>query len=157
MLAAASDAIIIGFNVRPVGDARAVAERESIEIRPYSVIYKALDDLRDAMEGMLEPEEVEETVGQVEVRQTFRASRVGTIAGCYVTDGKVTRGAKLRIVRDGTVIYDTTVASLKRFNEDVREVTAGYECGIVLANYQDVKEGDVFEVYETRSVERELV
>jgi translation initiation factor IF-2 len=105
---------------------------------------------------MLEPEEVEETVGQVEVRQTFRASRVGTIAGCYVTDGKVTRGAKLRIVRDGTVIYDTTVASLKRFNEDVREVTAGYECGIVLANYQDVKEGDVFEVYETRSVEREL-
>jgi translation initiation factor IF-2 len=156
MLAAASDAVIIGFNVRPVGDARAVAERESIEIRPYSVIYKALDDLRDAMEGMLEPEEVEETVGQVEVRQTFRASRVGTIAGCYVTDGKVTRGAKLRIVRDGTVIYDTTVASLKRFNEDVREVSAGYECGIVLANYQDVKEGDVFEVYETRSVEREL-
>jgi translation initiation factor IF-2 len=139
-----------------VGDARAVAERESIEIRPYSVIYKALDDLRDAMEGMLEPEEVEETVGQVEVRQTFRASRVGTIAGCYVTDGKVTRGARLRIVRDGTVIYDTTVASLKRFNEDVREVTAGYECGIVLANYQDVKEGDVFEIYETRSVEREL-
>jgi translation initiation factor IF-2 len=156
MLAAASDAIIIGFNVRPVGDARAVAERESIEIRPYSVIYKALDDLRDAMEGMLEPEEVEETVGQVEVRQTFRASRVGTIAGCYVTDGKVTRGARLRIVRDGTVVYDTTVASLKRFNEDVREVTAGYECGIVLANYQDVKEGDVFEIYETRSVEREL-
>jgi translation initiation factor IF-2 len=156
MLAAASDAIIIGFNVRPVGDARAVAERESIEIRPYSVIYRAIDDLRDAMEGMLEPEEVEETVGQVEVRQTFRASRVGTIAGCYVTDGKVTRGARLRIVRDGTVIYDTTVASLKRFNEDVREVTAGYECGIVLANYQDVKEGDVFEVYETRSVEREL-
>jgi translation initiation factor IF-2 len=156
MLAAASDAIIIGFNVRPVGDARAVAERESIEIRPYSVIYKALDDLRDAMEGMLEPEEVEETVGQVEVRQTFRASRVGTIAGCYVTDGKVTRGARMRIVRDGTVVYDTTVASLKRFNEDVREVSAGYECGIVLANYQDVKEGDVFEVYETRSVEREL-
>ena len=150
MLAAASDAVVLGFNVRPVGDARAAAEREGVEIRHYSVIYKALDDLRDAMTGMLRPEEVEETVGTVEVRQTFRASRVGTIAGCYVTDGKVTRGAKVRIVRDGTVIYDTTIDSLKRFNDDVREVAAGYECGIVLANYQDVKEGDVLEVYETR-------
>ena len=156
MLAAASDAIILGFNVRPVGDARAAAEREAIEIRTYSVIYKALDDLRAAMEGMLEPEEVEETVGQVEVRQTFHASRIGTIAGCYVTEGHVTRGARVRLVRDGTVIYDTTVGSLKRFNEDAREVNAGYECGIVLANYQDVKEGDVLEVYETRAVEREL-
>jgi translation initiation factor IF-2 len=108
------------------------------------------------MSGMLAPEEVEETVGTVEVRQTFRASRVGTIAGCYVTDGRVTRGAKVRIVRDGTVIYDTTIASLKRFNDDVREVATGYECGIVLANYQDVKEGDVLEVYETRQVERAL-
>ena len=156
MLAAASDAVVLGFNVRPVGDARAAAEREGVEIRHYSVIYQALDDLRDAMTGMLRPEEVEETVGTVEVRQTFRASRVGTIAGCYVTDGKVTRGAKVRIVRDGTVIYDTTIDSLKRFNDDVREVAAGYECGIVLANYQDVKEGDVFEVYETRQVERAL-
>ena len=106
MLAAASDAVVLGFNVRPVGDARAAAEREGVEIRHYSVIYRALDDLRDAMTGMLRPEEVEETVGTVEVRQTFRASRVGTIAGCYVTDGTVTRGAKVRIVRDGTVIYD---------------------------------------------------
>ena len=103
----------------------AAAEREGVEIRPYSVIYRALDDLRDAMTGMLEPEEVEETVGTVEVRQTFRASRIGTIAGCYVTDGHVTRGAKVRIVRDGTVIYDTTIASLQRFNDDVREVAAG--------------------------------
>ena len=156
MLAAASDAVVLGFNVRPVGDARAAAEREGVEIRHYSVIYRALEDLRDAMTGMLRPEEVEETVGTVEVRQTFRASRVGTIAGCYVTDGHVTRGAKVRIVRDGTVIYDTTIASLKRFNDDVREVAAGYECGIVLANYQDVKEGDVLEVYETRQVERAL-
>jgi len=156
MLAAASDAVVLGFNVRPVGDARAVAEREGVEIRTYSVIYKALDDLRDAMTGMLRPEEVEETVGTVEVRQTFRASRVGTIAGCYVTDGHVTRGGKVRIVRDGTVIYETTIASLKRFNDDVREVATGYECGIVLANYQDVKEGDVLEVYETRQVERAL-
>jgi translation initiation factor IF-2 len=105
---------------------------------------------------MLAPEEVEETVGTVEVRQIFRASRVGTIAGCYVTDGTVRRGAKVRLVRDGTVIYDTTIESLRRFNDDVREVATGYECGIVLTNYQDVKEGDVLEVYETRQVERAL-
>jgi translation initiation factor IF-2 len=156
MLASASEAIVLGFSVRPVGEARAVADREGVEIRGYDVIYRAIADLRAAMEGMLEPEEVEETLGQVEIRQTFRASRVGTIAGCYVTDGHVTRGAKVRIVRDGTVIYDTTIASLKRFSDDVREVATGYECGIVLANYQDIKEGDVLEVYETRQVERAL-
>ncbi len=105
---------------------------------------------------MLEPEQVEETVGQAEVRQTFRASRIGTIAGCYVTEGRITRGARVRLVRDGTVIYDTTIASLRRFNDDVREVATGFECGIVLANYQDVKEGDVVEAYETAPVEREL-
>ena len=108
------------------------------------------------MQGMLEPDEVEDTVGQVEVRQTFRASRIGTIAGCFVTEGKVTRGAKVRVVRDGTVINETTIASLKRFNEDAREVASGFECGIVLANFQDIKEGDVLEVYETRKVERAL-
>ena len=156
MLAAASDAVILGFNVRPVGDARQAAEREGVEIRAYSVIYRAIEDLRDAMTGLLEPEQVEETVGTVEVRQTFRASRIGTIAGSYVTDGRVRRGAKVRVVRDGTVIYETTIDSLKRFNDDAREVAAGYECGIVLANFQDVKEGDVFEVYETRAVERAL-
>ena len=156
MLAAASNGIILGFNVRPVGDARAVAEREGVEIRGYSVIYRAIDELRAAMQGMLEPEEVEDTVGQVEVRQIFRASRIGVIAGSYVTEGKVTRGARVRIVRDGTVIYDTTIASLRRFNDDVREVASGFECGIVLANYQDVKEGDALEVYETREVERAL-
>jgi translation initiation factor IF-2 len=156
MLAAASDAIILGFNVRPVGEARQVADREGVEIRGYAVIYRAIDELKAAMQGMLEPEEVEETVGQLEVRQTFRASRVGTIAGSYVTDGKVSRGAKIRVVREGTVIYDTVVASLRRFNDDVREVSAEYECGLVLANFQDVKEGDVLEVYETRRVERAL-
>jgi translation initiation factor IF-2 len=156
MLAAASDAVVLGFNVRPVGDARAVAEREGVEIRTYSVIYQALDDLRDAMSGMLAPEEVEETVGTVEVRQTFRASRVGTIAGCYVTDGKITRGARSRLVRDGTIVYDGEIASLRRVQDDVREVAAGFECGIVLQNYADVKEGDVLEVYETRQVERAL-
>jgi translation initiation factor IF-2 len=108
------------------------------------------------MQGMLEPDEVEDTVGQVEVRQTFRASRIGTIAGCFVTEGKVTRGAKVRVVRDGTVINETTIGSLKRFNEDAREVASGFECGIVLANFQDIKTGDVLEVYETRKVERAL-
>ena len=157
MLAAASEAVILGFNVRPVGDARNVAEREGVEIRSYSVIYKALDDLRAAMEGLLEPEEVEDAVGQVEIRQTFRASRIGTIAGSYVTEGKVTRGAKARLVRDGTSSTTATIGSLRRFNDDVREVAAGFECGIVLENFQDVKEGDVLEVYETRKVERELL
>jgi translation initiation factor IF-2 len=156
MLAAASEAIIIGFNVRPVGDARQVADREGIEIRTYSVIYKALDELRAAMQGLLAPEEVEETIGEVEVRQTFRASRIGIIAGSYVREGKVTRGARVRLVRDGTVVYDGRIGSLRRFNDDVREVAQGFECGIVLENFQDVKDGDVMEAYETRQVEREL-
>ena len=109
------------------------------------------------MTGMLDPEEVEDTVGQVEVRATFKASKIGTIAGCYVTEGKVTRGGRVRVVRDGTVVYDTTVGTLRRVQDDVREVAQGFECGIVLTNFQDVKEGDVFEVYETRKVERALV
>src|SRR5690349_2650465 len=155
-LAAASDAIVLGFNVRPVGDARALADREGVEIRTYSVIYRAIDELRDAMEGMLAPETVEDTVGTVEVRAIFHASRIGTIAGCYVTDGHVTRGAKVRLVRDGTIVYDGEVASLRRGSDDTREVAAGFECGIVLQNYSDVKEGDVIEVYETRQVERTL-
>src|SRR5829696_5096908 len=155
-LAAASDAVVLGFNVRPVGEARVLADREGVEIRTYSVIYRAIDELRDAMQGMLAPEEVEESLGTVEVRAIFRASRVGTIAGCYVTDGKVTRGARCRLVRDGTIVYDGQIASLRRVQEDVREVAAGFECGIVLQNYADVKEGDVIEVYETRQVERTL-
>jgi translation initiation factor IF-2 len=156
MLAAASDGVVLGFNVRPVGEARAAAEREGVEIRTYTVIYRAIDELRAAMEGMLEPEEVEESVGEVEVRQLFRASRVGTIAGSYVTRGRVVRGAKVRLVRDGTVVYDGEIASLRRFNDDVREVAQGYECGVVLRDFQDVKEGDQLEVYSTRQVEREL-
>jgi translation initiation factor IF-2 len=156
MLAAASQAIVLAFNVRPVGDARAVAEREGVEIRAYSVIYRAIDELRLAMQGMLAPEEVEEALGSAEVRQTFRASRVGTIAGSYVTEGTITRGSKVRLVRDGTVIWEGEIASLRRFNEDVREVATGYECGIVLRDYADVKEGDVVETYTTRQVEREL-
>jgi translation initiation factor IF-2 len=156
MLAAASEGLILAFNVRPVGDARQIAEREGVEIRSYSVIYRAIEELRAAMQGLLEPEEVESTLGQAEVRQLFRASRIGVIAGSHVSEGKVTRGARVRVVREGTVIYDTTIASLRRFNEDAREVAAGYECGIVLANFQDLREGDVLETYETRQVEREL-
>ena len=156
MLAAASEAVVIGFNVRPVGNAPQVAQREGVEIRTYSVIYKVIEDLRDAMEGLLDPEEIEETVGQLEIRATFRASRVGTIAGCHVTDGTVRRGGPARLVRDGTVIYDGRIGSLRRFKDDVREVTAGLECGVVLENYADVKEGDVIEVYETRQRERAL-
>jgi translation initiation factor IF-2 len=156
MLAAASDAVIIGFNVRPVGDARSVAEREGVEIRSYSVIYNIVEELRSAMEGMLVPEEVESTVGTAEVRATFKASRVGTIAGCYVTDGTIRRGADVRLVRDGAVVYTGRIGSLRRFQEDVREVQTGFECGVVLENYADVKEGDVIEAFETRQVEREL-
>jgi translation initiation factor IF-2 len=156
MLAAASEGVVLAFNVRPVGDARQIADREGVEIRSYAVIYRAIEELRAAMQGMLEPAEVETTLGQAEVRQLFRASKIGTIAGSFVTEGKVTRGAKVRLVREGTVIYDTTIESLRRFNDDAREVSAGFECGIVLANFQDLHEGDVLETYETRLQEREL-
>jgi translation initiation factor IF-2 len=155
-LAAASEAIVMGFNVRPVGEAALLASREGVEIRTYSVIYRAMEELRDAMEGMLAPETVEDVVGTVEVRETFRASKIGIIAGCMVTDGKVTRGAKVRVIRDGAVVHDGEIGSLRRFNEDVREVLTGFECGIVLANYQNVQQGDTMEVYETRQVERKL-
>jgi len=156
MLASASGGVILAFNVRPVQDARQLAEREGVEIRSYSVIYRAIEELRAAMQGMLEPEEVETPLGQAEVRQLFRASKIGVIAGSHVTEGKVTRGASARVVRQGTVIYDTTIASLRRFNEDVREVAAGFECGIVLTNFQDLREEDILETYETHQVEREL-
>jgi translation initiation factor IF-2 len=156
MLASASAGLILAFNVRPVGDARQIAEREGVEIRSDSVIYRAIEELRAAMQGMLEPTEVETSLGQAEVRQLFRASRIGVIAGSHVSEGKVTRGARVRVVREGTVIYDTTIASLRRFNEDAREVSAGYECGIVLTNFQDLREGDVLETYETRLQERQL-
>ena len=156
MLAAASDGIIIGFNVRPVGNAAQVAEREGVEIRTYSVIYNIVEDLRDAMEGLLDAKEVEESVGTAEVRATFKASRVGTIAGCYVTEGLIRRGVQCRLVRDGTVVYDGRIGSLRRFKDDVREVTSGMECGVVLENYPDPKEGDVIEAYEIKQVEQTL-
>ena len=155
-LAAASDAIVLGFNVRPIGEARLLADREGVEIRAYSVIYRAIDELRDAMQGMLAPETVEDVVGQIEVREIFRASKIGVIAGCMVTEGKVTRGAKVRLIRDGAVVHDGEIGSLRRFNDDVREVVAGFECGVVLANYSNVEQGDTMEVYEQRQVERTL-
>jgi len=156
MLAAASDAVIIGFNVRPLADARRAAEREGVEIRTYSVIYKVTEELRAAMEGMLAPEQVEEALGQAEVLELFKASRVGTIAGCSVTDGRLTRGAEVRLVRDGTVVWTGRIGSLRRFKDDVREVEAGLECGVVLEAFQDVKVGDVIEAFETRQVEKTL-
>jgi translation initiation factor IF-2 len=156
MLAAASDAIVIGFNVRPLADARRAAEREGVEVRTYSVIYKITEDIRNALEGMLEPEEVEEALGQAEVKELFRASRVGTIAGCLVTEGKVTRTAQVRLVRDGTVVWTGRVGSLRRFKDNVQEVEEGLECGIVLEGYQDVKVGDVLEFFETKQVEQTL-
>jgi translation initiation factor IF-2 len=156
MLAAASDAVIIGFNVRPLAEARRAADNEGIDIRTYTVIYKVTEELRAAMEGLLEPEEVEEALGQAEVKQTFKASRVGTIAGCLVTDGKVTRAASVRLVRDGTIVWSGKVGSLRRFKDDVAEVDEGQECGIVLEGFADIKEGDVLEFYETRQVEKTL-
>jgi translation initiation factor IF-2 len=156
MLAAASDAVIIGFNVRPLAEARRAAEQEGVDIRTYTVIYKVTEELRAAMEGLLEPEEVEEALGQAEVKQTFKASRVGTIAGCLVTDGKVTRTAGVRLVRDGTIVWSGKVGSLRRFKDDVQEVDEGQECGIVLEGFADIKEGDVLEFFETRQVEKTL-
>jgi translation initiation factor IF-2 len=154
MLASASDAMVVGFNVRPNAEARALAEREGVEIRTYRVIYQLTEDIEQALVGMLRPVRTEETIGEVEVRQLFRVSRLGTIAGSYVTNGQVRRGAQVRVVRDGTVIYETRIAQLKRFKDDVREVEEGFECGILLDGFNDVKEDDVLEVYETREVER---
>ena len=154
MLATASNAMIVGFNVRPNAEARALAEREGVEIRTYNVIYRLTEDIEQALVGMLKPVTTEETLGEAEVRQLFRVSRLGTIAGSMVTSGVVRRNGRVRVIRDGTVIYDTTISQLKRFKDDVREVEEGFECGILLDGFNDVKEGDVLEVYEVREVER---
>ena len=154
MLASASSAIVVGFNVRPNAEARSLAEREGVDIRTYRVIYQLTEDIERALVGMLSPERVEEIIGEAEVRALFRISRLGVIAGCHVTNGTVRRNAQVRVVRDGAVVYETGVASLKRFKDDVREVQAGFECGIQLEGFNDVKEGDVLEFYETREIER---
>jgi translation initiation factor IF-2 len=153
-LASASNALVVGFNVRPSAEARQLAEREGVDIRTYRVIYKLTEDIEQALVGMLSPVTTEDILGEAEVRALFKVSRLGTIAGCMVTSGLVRRGANVRVVRDGTVIHETTIAQLKRFKDDAREVTEGFECGILLDGYNDVKEGDVLEVYETREVER---
>ncbi len=153
MLASASDAVIIGFQVRPVPGARTLAEREEIDIRTYSIIYDAIQDVRDALEGLLSPEKTEKTLGVAEVRQTFKVPRVGTVAGCAVIEGRIKRSDKIRLIRDGVVIYTGNLSSLKRLKDDVREVTSGYECGMGIDNYNDIKVGDhieAFEVVETR-------
>ena len=154
MLASASNAIVVGFNVRPNADARMLAEREGVDLRTYRIIYQLTEDIQKALVGMLAPEQVEDVIGEVEVRALFRISRLGVIAGCYVTNGVVRRSARVRVVREGTVVYETTLASLKRFKDDVREVQSGFECGIQLEGFNDVKEGDVLEFFETRQVER---
>ncbi len=151
-LAEASNAVIIGFNVRPTPVAKSLADSNNIDIRLHRVIYKAIEEVEDAMKGMLEPVYKEETIGEVEVRQLYKASKVGTIAGGMVTSGKITRDSKVRLVRDGTVVYEGELGSLKRFKDDVKEVKAGFECGLTIANYNDIKENDVIEAYKMKQV-----
>ena len=156
LLASASDAIIIGFNVRPMGNARDVAEKEEIDIRTYSIIYDAINDLKDAMEGMLSPEIKEEVTGTAEIRETFKISKVGTIAGCMVTSGKIFRNSNIRLIRDGVVIYTGELSSLKRFKDDVKEVAKGYDCGMQVKNYNDIREGDIIEAFQEVAVKKTL-
>ncbi|MBG6132996.1 translation initiation factor IF-2 [Aquimarina sp. EL_43] len=156
LLASASDAIIIGFNVRPAGNARQVADKEEIDIRTYSIIYDAINDLKDAMEGMLSPVMKEEVTGTAEIRETFKISKVGTIAGCMVLTGKLFRNSGVRLIREGVVVYTGEFASLKRFKDDVKEVAKGYDCGLQIKNYNDIKEGDIVEAYQEVAVKKKL-
>ncbi|WP_029035809.1 translation initiation factor IF-2 [Salinimicrobium terrae] len=156
LLASASDAIIIGFNVRPAGNARMIAEKEEIDIRTYSIIYDAINDLKDAMEGMLSPVMKEEITGNAEIREIFKVSKIGTIAGCMVTDGKIYRNSRIRLIRDGVVVYTGELASLKRFKDDVKEVSKGYDCGLQIKNYNDIQEGDVVESFQEVAVKKKL-
>src|SRR5512135_584889 len=149
MLASASNAIIIGFNIRPEPKATSLAESEGVDIRLYNIIYTAIDEIRAAMEGLLEPTLKEKVLGRAEVRQTFSVPKIGLIAGCYVIDGMITRGsAGARVLRDNVVVYEGKIGSLKRFKEDVREVQTGYECGIGIENFNDIKVGDIIEAYD---------
>ena len=155
-LAAASNAIIIGFNVRPVSGAESLAEKESVDIRSYTIIYKAIEDIQAAMSGMLDPEYRDEDTGKAEIREVYKISGVGTVSGCYVTSGKIFRNGKVRIVRDGIIIHEGEILALKRFKDDVKEVNSGYECGMSFVNYNDIKVGDIVEAYITKEVERKL-
>ena len=152
MLASASNAIIIGFNIRPEANARKLAEKEQVDIRLYRVIYEVIEDVKAAIHGLLEPEYEEKVLGQAEIRQIFKVSRIGTVAGSYVLDGKITRNANMRVIRDGTIIHEGKIESLKRFKDDVKEVNTGFECGIVLENFNDLKEKDILEAFEMMKV-----
>ncbi|MBQ9941556.1 MAG: translation initiation factor IF-2, partial [Christensenellaceae bacterium] len=154
LLASAANAIIIGFNVRPDANVTAAAEREGVDIRLYRVIYNAIEDITNAMKGMLAPEFTEKVLGHAEVRQTFKVSSVGTIAGCYVQDGKMVRNAGVRLLRDSVIVYEGKLSSLKRFKDDAKEVNTGYECGLTLDGFNDLKEGDVIEAFEMVEVAR---
>lgn len=156
LLATASDAVILGFNVRPNGTARSIADKEEVEIRTYSIIYDVINDVKEAMEGLLSPELKEEITGNVEIRQTFKISKVGTIAGCMVLDGKIMRNSKVRIIRDGVVIHDGELASLKHYKDDVKEMRKGFECGLNIKNFNDIKEGDIIEAYIVKEVKKKL-
>ncbi len=156
LLASASDAIVIGFNVRPMGNARDIADKEEIDIRMYSIIYDAINDLKDAMEGMLSPEIKEEITGTAEIRETFKISKIGTIAGCMVTSGKIFRNSNIRLIRDGVVIYTGLLSSLKRFKDDVKEVAKGYDCGLQIKNYNDIRENDIVEAFQEVAVKKTL-
>ena len=155
-LAAASNAIIIGFNVRPVPSAESLAEKESVDVRSYTIIYKAIEDIQAAMSGMLDPEYRDEDTGKAEIREVYKISGVGTVSGCYVTSGKIYRNGKVRIVRDGIIIHEGEIQALKRFKDDVKEVNNGYECGMSFVNYNDIKVGDIVEAYITKEIERKL-
>jgi len=154
ILASASNAIVIGFNVRPDVNAKRAAETEKVDIRLHRIIYKAIEEIESAMKGMLDPEYEEKIIGQAEVRQTFKVSKIGTIAGSYVTEGKITRDSGVRLIRDGIVIFEGEIDTLKRFKDDVKEVHQGYECGITIKNFNDIKEGDVIEAFVMKEVER---
>ena len=147
MLAAASNAIIVGFQVRPSMSARRLAEKEEIDIRLYSVIYDAIEEVKAAMEGMLSPDIKEEITASVEIQEIFKITKVGTVAGCIVKEGKISRNSNIRVIRDGIVVYTGDLGSLKRFKEDVKEVSSGYECGLNIANFNDIKVGDIIEAY----------
>jgi len=155
-LAMASDAIIVGFNVRPSAGARELAEDEGVDIRTYRVIYDAIDDIKAALSGLLKPEQRERILGEAEVRQTFRVPKLGVVAGSYVRSGVIRRNASVRLVRDGVIVYDGRIGSLRRFKDDAAEVREGFECGIGLENYQDVKEGDIIEAYEVEEFARSI-
>jgi translation initiation factor IF-2 len=156
LLAAASNAIVIGFQVRPSMQARKLAEKEEIDIRIYSIIYNAINEIKSAMEGMLSPEIREEVTATLEILETFKITKVGTIAGCMVKEGKIRRNSKVRIIREGIVVYSGELESLKRFKDDVKEVVSGQDCGLNIENYNDIKVGDIIEAYETTEVKKKL-